>query len=184
MSVLDADHFGNDGAARKLIEGLRWPNGPVCHHCGETQRRYPTKREGRFRCGNPECRKDFTATTWTVMESSKVALHKWLTAFYLMCASKKGVSSHQIHRTLGVTYKTAWFMTHRIREAMREGGLVPPMGGEGGVVKPISARQAPRRNSTRAACPSPSQARPVRLANVRSSRSLSAASILPCRRGR
>lgn len=135
MSTLDAAHFHNDEAARKLIESLRWPNGPVCNHCGETQRRYPTKREGRFRCGNPDCRKDFTATTGTVMESSKVALHKWLTAFYMMCSSKKGVSAHQIHRTLGVTYKTAWFMAHRIREAMREGGLVPPMGGEGGIVE-------------------------------------------------
>jgi transposase-like protein len=135
MSTFDAAHFHNDEAARKLIESLRWPNGPVCNHCGETQRRYPTKREGRFRCGNPECRKDFTATTGTVMESSKVALHKWLTAFYMMCSSKKGVSAHQIHRTLGITYKTAWFMAHRIREAMREGGLVPPMGGEGGIVE-------------------------------------------------
>ena len=76
-----------------------------------------------YRCGEPECRKDFTVTTKTVMESSHIALHKWMQGFYLMAVSKKGVSAHQLHRILGITYKAAWFMAHRIREAMRDGGL-------------------------------------------------------------
>lgn len=137
MSHLNEPHFQDADEARKLIEGIRWPNGPVCHHCGETARRYPTRREGRFRCGNPECQKDFTVTTGTVMESSHIPLHKWLQAFYLMSASKKGMSAHQLHRTIGVTYKSAWFLAHRVREAMRAGGLIPPapLGGEGKIVE-------------------------------------------------
>ena len=130
-------HFQNDEAARAAIEAIRWPAGPVCGHCGETERRYMTKRPGRWRCGNPECRKDYTATTGTVMESSHVALHKWMLAFYLVSSSKKGFSAHQLHRALGVGYKAAWFMHHRIMEAMREGhfDLIPPMGGAGKIVE-------------------------------------------------
>ncbi len=135
MTHLNAPHFTTETEARKLIENLRWPNGPVCGHCGETVKRYATKREGRYRCGNPACRKDYSVTTGTVMESSHIQLHKWLSAFYLVCSSKKGISAHQLHRTLQITYKSAWFLEHRIREAMREGGLVPPLGGEGGVVE-------------------------------------------------
>jgi transposase-like protein len=134
-AILTAPHFTDDAAARKVIEAVRWPNGPVCHRCGEAERRYETKREGRWRCGNPECRKDFTALTGTVMERSHAPLHKWLAAFHLLTSSKKGFSAHQLHRTLKVTYRTAWSMAHRIREAMRDGGLVAPMGGEGGVVE-------------------------------------------------
>jgi hypothetical protein len=89
---------------------------------------------GVYRCAEKFCRKDFTVTTGTVMESSHIQLHKWLMGFYLMSASKKGMSAHQIHRSLGVTYKTAWFMAHRIREAMRAGGL-GPLGGEGKIVE-------------------------------------------------
>src|SRR5215213_8275528 len=125
MSVLNAKHFKDETAARKLIESMRWPNGPVCGRCGEAERFYQTKREGRYRCGNPKCRKDFTATTGTVMESSHIKLHVWLQAFHFMCSSKKGMSAHQLHRTLGITYKSAWFLAHRIREALRAGGLVP-----------------------------------------------------------
>lgn len=131
MSILTAPHFRDDEAARQLIEKIRWPNGPVCPHCGESNRRYETKRPGRFRCANQECRKDYTVTTGTVMESSHIPLHKWMTGFYLMCASKKGMSAHQLHRALGITYKSAWFMAHRIREAMRVGGLAVPMGALG-----------------------------------------------------
>lgn len=127
--LLDAE------AARKKIESVRWPNGPVCQHCGETERRYATKKEGRWRCGNPSCRKDYTVTTGTVMESSHIPLHKWLMAFYLLSSSKKGISSHQLMRSLAVTYKSAWFLSHRVREAMRSGGLAPPLGGEGKVVE-------------------------------------------------
>src|SRR5262249_34913874 len=105
-----------------------------CHRCGEAQRIYATKRPGRYRCGSPECRKDFTVTTGTVMERSHIPLHKWLMGFYLLTSSKKGMSAHQLHRTLDITYEAAWFMAHRIREAMRAGGLAP-MGGKGGIVE-------------------------------------------------
>jgi hypothetical protein len=87
-----------------------------------------------YRCAEKECRKDFTVTMKTVMERSKIALHKWLQAFHLMCSSKKGVSAHQLHRTLDITYEAAWFMAHRIREAMRAGGLAP-LGGGGKIVE-------------------------------------------------
>jgi transposase-like protein len=136
MTKITDPMFTDETAARAVIEGIRWPGGPVCGHCGETERRYATKREGRYRCGNPDCRKDYTVTTGTVMESSHVKLNKWLLAFYLVSSSKKGMSAHQLHRMLGTTYKTAWFMHHRIREAMRAGGLeLPPLGGDGGVVE-------------------------------------------------
>jgi transposase-like protein len=127
--------FHDETAARTAVEAMRWPNGPVCGHCSETKRLYATKRTGRYRCGNPACRKDFTVTTGTVMESSHIPLHKWLMGFYLLTSSKKGFPAHQLHRALGVTYKSAWFMAHRIRESMRDGGLAPPMGGEGKVVE-------------------------------------------------
>ena len=88
-----------------------------------------------YRCADKGCRKDFTVTTKSVMESSHIKLNDWLQAFHLMASSKKGVSSHQLHRALGITYKAAWFLAHRIREAMRAGGLEPPMGGSGGAVE-------------------------------------------------
>lgn len=135
MTKITDPMFTDEAAARAVVEGIRWPNGPVCGRCGETERRYATKREGRYRCGNPACRKDFSVTTGTVMESSHIKLNKWLLGFYLVSSSKKGMSAHQLHRMLGVTYKTGWFMHHRIREAMRAGGLVPPMGGEGQIVE-------------------------------------------------
>src|SRR5258706_12802536 len=125
-------HFQNDEAARNLIEAIRWPLGPICGHCGETERKYATKRAGRWRCGNPSCRKDYSVTTGTVMESSHIPLHKWMAAFYLESSSKKGFSAHQLHRALGITYKSAWFLHHRVMESMRAGSLdLPPMGGPG-----------------------------------------------------
>jgi transposase-like protein len=130
--ILSAAHFKDDTAARKLIESVRWPEGPVCPYCGVVNHAYPIKKAGWFRCAEKECRKDFTVTIGTVMERSHIPLHKWVLAFYLMNASKKGISAHQLHRTLGIRYQSAWFMCHRIREAMRSGGLAP-MGG-GGVV--------------------------------------------------
>src|SRR5579862_1755156 len=133
MNTFTEPHFQDDAAARRYIEVIRWPSGPVCPHCGEAQRLYPTKRGGRWRCGNPECRKDFTVTTGTVMESSHIGLHKWLLAFYLLSASKKGMSSHQLMRSLDVTYKSAWFLSHRVREAMKAGGIAAPMGGDGDI---------------------------------------------------
>ncbi len=125
MSTFDAPHFKDDEAARKHLEAIRWPKGPVCPHCGVIGRAYATKRPGLYRCAEPACRKDFTVTMRTVMERSKIALHKWLIGFYMMCASKKGVSAHQLHRSLGVTYETAWSMPHHNRQPMRHGGLPP-----------------------------------------------------------
>lgn len=134
MSALSAPFFHDEAAAFEKLESIVWPQGPVCPHCGSMSRitRVKGGRIGLRRCG--ECKKQFTATVKTVFESSHVKLHLWLQAAHLLCSSKKGMSSHQIHRTLGVTYKTAWFMTHRLREAMRDGSLAP-MGGAGMVVE-------------------------------------------------
>src|SRR4051794_13018659 len=132
-----APHFNSDEAARALIESIRWPEGPVCSHCGVINHAYAVKgRAGLYRCAEPQCRKDFTCTTGTVMERSKIPLHKWMMGFYLMNASKKGVSAHQLHRALGVSYQAAWFMAHRIREAMKDGGVGVLGGPEGsGIVE-------------------------------------------------
>lgn len=116
--------FNNEEAARAHLEAIRWPNGPVCPHCGGIERNSKlnskTQRAGLYFCG--DCREQFTVTVGTVLERSKIPLHKWLLANHLLCNSKKGASSHQIHCTLGVTYKTAWFMTHRLRKAMEQTG--------------------------------------------------------------
>ena len=134
MSALSAKFYHDETAAYAKLEALIWPEGPVCPHCQGMNRITPVKggRIGLRRCG--PCKKQFTVTIGTVFESSHVKLHLWLQAAHLLCSSKKGMSSHQIHRTLGVTYKTAWFMTHRLREAMRVGEFVP-FGGEGKVVE-------------------------------------------------
>jgi transposase-like protein len=135
MSKLSAPHFHDEDAARQYLEAIRWPSGPVCAHCGVVNKAYATKRPGKYRCASKECRKDFTVKVGTVFEASHIPLHKWLLAAYLLCSSKKGISSHQLMRTLDVTYKTAWFMTHRIREAMRTGTFATPMGGKGEVIE-------------------------------------------------
>lgn len=134
MSLLSAPRFHDDTAAREYLEGIVWANGVFCPHCGGTERIYAIGggRPGLRKCG--QCRKQFTVTVGTVFESSHVPLHKWMQAAYLLSSSKKGFSAHQLHRTLGVTYKTAWFMAHRLREAMQAGKL-PPMGGAGKVVE-------------------------------------------------
>jgi transposase-like protein len=134
MDILSAHHFKDDVAAREMLERIRWPEGPICPHCGTINRAYATRKAGVYRCSEPLCRKDFSVTTKTVMESSHVPLHKWMQGFYLMASSKKGISAHQLHRTLKITYKSAWFMAHRIREAMRVGGL-GPLGGAGKIVE-------------------------------------------------
>jgi transposase-like protein len=135
MCDLSAPHFKDETKAREHLEALRWPNGPVCPECGVVGGHYAiTTRPGLWRCGENKCRKQFTVTVGTVFERSKIPLTKWLMATYLMCSSKKGISSHQLHRMLGITYKSAWFMTHRIREAMRE-GLEGQLGGGGKVVE-------------------------------------------------
>lgn len=135
MDFFSAKHFHDDDAARECLEAILWPDGPVCPHCGSVDHAYKTKRTGVYRCAEKECRKDFTVTMRTVMERSKIALHKWMQGFHMMTSSKKGVSAHQLHRTLGITYEAAWFMAHRIREAMRSGGLGPTMGGGGKIVE-------------------------------------------------
>ena len=134
MDTFSAPHFRDDEAARQYLERLRWPTGTVCPHCGVIGHSYKTPTLGRHRCAEKKCRKDFTVTVNTPMERSHIALHKWLQAFALLTASKKGISAHQLHRTLGITYRSAWFMAHRIRECMRTGGLAP-LGGEGKIVE-------------------------------------------------
>src|SRR6266851_10260834 len=134
-SMLNAPHFQSPEAAREYLEALRWGADRVCPHCGTVNESFATKKAGVYRCRVKECRKDFSVTTKSVMESSHIKLNVWLQAFFLMSSSKKGISSHQLHRALGVTYKTAWFLSHRIREAMRAGGLMPPMGGSGKTVE-------------------------------------------------
>jgi transposase-like protein len=133
MSTLNAPHFQDPEKAREFLESLRWNGEPVCPHCG-TAAAYPTSKKSVYRCSDRDCRKDFTVTTKSVMEASHIKLHIWLQAFHYMSASKKGMSAHQLHRMLGCTYKTAWFLAHRIREAMRTGGLAP-MGGAGEIVE-------------------------------------------------
>lgn len=113
-------------AAREHLERINWPNGPVCPHCGNVDQASIAKVEGKKQSHRPglyycnACKGQFTVTVGTVFERSKVPLNKWVLATHLMAASKKGISAHQLHRMLGVTYKTAWFMEHRIREAMKE----------------------------------------------------------------
>lgn len=134
MSLLSKPIFHDEAAAFEKVEALLWPHGPVCPHCGGMDRVYDLQktRLGLRKCGH--CRKQFTVRVGTVFESSHVPLHKWLQAILLMASSKKGISANQLHRTLEVTVKTAWFMAHRIREAMRSGDL-SPMGGNGGTVE-------------------------------------------------
>jgi len=135
-SVLDAKHFHDEEAAFAYLEAGVWPNGPVCPHCGGFDRiskmQGKSTRIGVYKCY--QCRMPFRVTVGTVFEASHVPLRLWLQAVHLMASSKKGISSNQLHRTLGVTLKTAWFMSHRIREAMRVLG-VEPMGGPGEVVE-------------------------------------------------
>ncbi len=128
-AIFDEARFHDEDAARKHLEAIRWPDGkPVCPHCGasdrvcriESQSKVKGKgaRPGLLFCG--DCRKQFSVTVDTVFEDSKIPLHKWMLATHLLCSSKKGISSHQLSRTLGVSYKTAWFMAHRLRKAMED----------------------------------------------------------------
>ncbi len=144
MDRFSEAHFHDENAARAYLEGVMWPDGPICPHCGTVNHAYATKRPGVYRCAEAECRKDFSVTMKTVMERSKIKLHKWLQAFHLMCSSKKGVSAHQLHRTLDIGYEAAWFMAHRIREAMRDGGL-EPLGGTGKIVEADETYYGPKK---------------------------------------
>jgi transposase-like protein len=135
-SKLSSKHFHDEDAAFAYVEARVWPSGPTCPHCGGVERiskmQGQSTRKGLYKCY--QCRKPFTVRMGTIFESSKVALHIWLQAMYLVAGSKKGISSHQLSRTLGLTVKTAWFLSHRIREAMREGDLAP-FGAGGGAVE-------------------------------------------------
>ena len=126
MSILSAPHFHDEAAAFAKVESVLWPEGPVCPTCGCMGRITAIKpnverrvRMGLKKCG--ECKRQFTVRIGTIFEESKLPLHIWLQAMHLMASSKKGVSAHQLHRTLEITYKSAWFLAHRIRETMRSG---------------------------------------------------------------
>src|SRR5262245_32837234 len=127
MSILNDKHFHNEKAAFAFIEARIWPEGPVCPHCGGCERiglmKGKTTRPGLYKCY--QCRKPFTVKIGTIFEDSHIPLHKWLQAIFLMASSKKGISSNQLHRTLGITLKSAWFLSHRIREAMRDTDKTP-----------------------------------------------------------
>src|SRR6185437_13712647 len=139
MSILDATFFRNEAAAYNKLESVLWPDGTECPHCGVVGSGVkiaanPEKkvRHGLWRCG--DCNKQFTVTVGTVFESSHIPLHKWLQAAYMLNSSKKGISAKQIERTLQITYKSAWFMMHRLREAMDPiyaRAPEPTMGGAG-----------------------------------------------------
>jgi transposase-like protein len=147
MSVLSALYMHDEAAAFAHVEAMLWADGPVCPHCGVVDRAFrlegvrtkATKKnpEGKVRHGLwkcRECRGQFTVRKGTIFEESHLPLHLWLQAIHLMVSSKKGISSHQLHRVLGITYKSAWFLTHRIRECMRDGAL-SPFGSNGGAVE-------------------------------------------------
>src|SRR5246127_5670542 len=139
-SILSAPHFQNEPAAFAYVEAKLWPNGPVCPHCGSFGDKVgklsgKTTRQGLYKCYQAGCRKPFTVRMGTIFESSHLALHLWLQVIHLMCASKKGISTRQIQRMLQCSMKTAWHLTHRIREAMAPAGDVGPVGGEGGIVE-------------------------------------------------
>lgn len=131
-------HFATDEAAREYFEAVRWPNGPVCSHCGETERvtrlEGKSHRSGLYQCN--ACKDQFRVEVGTIFEKSKVPLRKWLVAWYMLCSSKKGISALQMQRMLGIgSYRTAWFMMHRIRYALREPVFADKLGSGGGIVE-------------------------------------------------
>ncbi len=154
-SILSAAHFNDEAAAYAYVEAHVWPNGRVCPHCGTVDRsgelKGKTNRIGLYKCY--ACRKPFTVKVGTIFEASHIAMRDWLVAIHLVCSSKKGISANQLHRTLGITLKSAWFMSHRIRETMKEGGL-GPLGGEGKTVEAdetfIGGKEKNRHRSQRA----------------------------------
>ena len=136
MSILSQAHFHNEEAAYQFIEERIWPKGAICPHCGGVERNSKmggeSTRIGVYKCY--DCRKPFTVKVGTIFEASHIPLRLWLQAIFLISSSKKGISSNQLHRTLGITLKSAWFMSHRIREAMRDGGI-ETFGTRGGTVE-------------------------------------------------
>jgi transposase-like protein len=160
MSVLSDSHFHDETAAYAFVEARVWANGITCPHCGNADEGKIGKLAGKStRIGVRKCyacRKPFTVKVGTIFESSHVALRLWLQAIFLIASSKKGVSANQLHRTLGVTLKTAWFMGHRIREAMREGNL-GPLGGNGSTVEADETYYGPAADQTRPEATRPGQ---------------------------
>ena len=153
MSVSTKAIFTDPDKAREHLEAIRWPSGkPTCPHCGvegeATQVQGKSHRSGLYQCN--ACRTPFTVTVGTVMEKSHIPLNKWLLGFHLMASSKKGISAHQLHRLLGITYKSAWFMCHRIREAMTDTST-EPMGGEGKHVEADETYIGRKRGATKRA---------------------------------
>jgi transposase-like protein len=138
VSYLQNPIFTDNDKAREWLEARIWAKGRICPHCGSvdssTGLNGSKHRAGVYQCNAADCREQFTVTVGTVFERSKIPLSKWLIALFLMVGSKKGVSAHQVHRILGVSYKSTWFMMHRLREAMRSGALAP-MGGDSGIVE-------------------------------------------------
>ncbi len=165
MSILSKAYFHDEAEAFAHVESILWADGPECPHCGtvddayklegvvprrkvkgkdgkplkdengEFVWKYSPERHGLYKCKSKECRKQFTVRVGNIFEESHLPMHKWLQAIYLLVSSKKGFSAHQMHRVLEVQYKTAWFLCHRIREAMRTGGPLEPFGGGGGDVE-------------------------------------------------
>jgi len=146
MSVLDAKHFHDEAAAYRFVEAHVWPEGRVCPHCGVVGNSGKLKgkstRVGVHKCY--ACRKPFRVTVGTIFESSHIKLHVWLQAIFLLSSSKKGISSNQLARTLGVTLKTAWFLSHRVREAMRDTGAAGLLGGENRVIEADETYMGPK----------------------------------------
>ena len=173
-SVFSDPRFQSEEAAYAWVEARLWPHGPVCPHCGAVDNAAKlagkSTRVGVHKCRG--CRKPFRVTVGTVMEASHIKLHIWLQALHLMTCSKKGISSNQLHRVLGLGLRAAWFLSHRIREAMRSGDL-PPLGGNGGVVEAdetyFGNRENPRPRRSARAVPPPSAARSARAASAPSS---------------
>jgi len=136
MCDLTNPAFTDETKAREFLEASRWPDGAVCPHCGQLETVKPlggkSMGPGWYFCS--DCREKFTVRVGTLYERSHIPLHKWLAATHLMVSSKKGISAHQLHRLLGITYKSAWFMAHRIREAMTP-IKATPLGGHGKVVE-------------------------------------------------
>jgi transposase-like protein len=164
--------FTDEAKARAHLEEIRWADcKPVCVHCGGVDHVYRLEgkahRPGLFHCN--DCSGQFTVITGSVMESSHVPLNKWVLAFRLMASSKKGMSAHQMHRTIKVTYKTAWFMCHRIREAMRDDDL-PKMGGEGEIIESDEAYWGPKDQDTTPMMRRRRRGKPGRAASRRSFR--------------
>lgn len=134
MTAISALYLHDEAAAFAHLERILWPEGPACPHCGSVSGKHYDLRKTRIglrKCS--DCRKQFTVKVGTVFESAHLPLHKMLQAAYLLCSSKKGISTRQLHRILGIQYKSAWLLSHRIREAFRSGELAP-LGG-GGIVE-------------------------------------------------